>query len=152
MSSSVLIISSHDMTEEELADVIRQAGGIITTKSTARAFGGIIDGESDIWIDRIPCYDGVFDNEGNHLDEEDMALLEKARDLLGGEFQTWLYIDLGDGFGSDQLAVRFAYTCCQRWPCVVDNDEGLVFSHTDIEQIYKENGIFASYWIRKKRV
>ncbi|GHO64333.1 hypothetical protein KSC_032250 [Ktedonobacter sp. SOSP1-52] len=150
MSSSVLLFSSHNVTEEELADIILQSGGIVTTSPTARAFGGLVDGECDIWIDRIPCYDGVFDDEGNPLKEENIVLLEKAKGLLGGEFQTWLHIELGHGFGSEQLAVRFAYACCQLWPCVVDNNEGLLFTCKEIEKLYKENGVFFNYWIRRR--
>lgn len=150
MSSSVLLFSSHEVTEAELADVIRQAGGTVTLGPRAYAFGGLTDGEGNIWIDRIPCYDGVFDDEGNPLKEENIVLLEQAKDLLDGEFQTWLHIELGHGFGSGQLAVLFAYACCQRWPCVVDNQGGLLFTCKEIEQLYKENGTFSRYWLQKR--
>jgi hypothetical protein len=150
MSADILLFSSHYITDEELAQVIRQAGGILTPEPEARAFGGIIEGSTYVWINRIPCYDGVFDWEGEPLDEEDIVLLDKAKRLLGGEFQTWLYIALNTTptltkSGSQQLAVRFAYACCQHWPCVVDNNEGQLFSCKEIERLYKEGGGFTGY-------
>ncbi|GHO51703.1 hypothetical protein [Ktedonobacter robiniae] len=147
MSAGVGLYSSHDITEEELAEVILQAGGMLTPDSPAGYFGGLIEGEAYVWVFRIPCYDGVFDNEGNPLDEDEIVLLDQAKVLLGGEFQTWIYIHLGREPGSQRLAVRFAYTCCQRWPCIVDSDEkkGRVFSSQEIEQLYKEDGAFTGY-------
>ncbi|MGB8345879.1 MAG: hypothetical protein WCD86_13415 [Ktedonobacteraceae bacterium] len=147
MSANVGLYSSHDITEEELAQVILQSDGILTPQPEARAFGGIIDGSTYVWINRIPCYDGVFDWEGKPLNEDDITLLDEAKRLLGGEFQTWLFIALNTTptlakSGSQRLAVRFAYTCCQRWPCVVDNNEGQLFSCKQIERLYKEGGEF----------
>ncbi|MFL5662519.1 MAG: hypothetical protein ACJ8BW_14385 [Ktedonobacteraceae bacterium] len=145
MSSNVLLFSSHRITEEELAEVIRQADGLLTPQSAAGYFGGIIDEKTSVWIDSIPCYDGVFDDEGNPLDEDDVALLEQAKVLLGGEFQTWITIILSTTSGSQRLAVRFAHTCCQHWPCVVDNYQGQLFSCKEIEHLYKEGGGFTGY-------
>ena len=145
MSANVLLYSSHDITEEELAEVILQVQGVLTPEPEKRSFGGIIEGSTYVWIDSIPCYDGVFDDEGKPLDEEDMALLEQAKALLGGEFQTWIFIALSTTSGSQRLAVRFAHTCCQRWPCVVDNYEEQLFSYQEIEQLYKEGGGFTGY-------
>lgn len=144
MSASVLLFSSHDITEEELAEVILQAGGKLLSPGM-RSFGGIIDGEDAVWIDRIDCYDGVFDYEGKPLDDKEFALLEQARILLGGEFQTWIYIAIGHGSGSGRLAVRFAHTCCQHWPCVIDNTHWRLFSCQEIAQLYKEGGTFTGY-------
>jgi hypothetical protein len=98
-----------------------------------------------MWIMSIPCYDGVFDYEGNPLDEDVVALLEQAKVLLGGEFQTWITIILSTLSGSQRLAVRFAHTCCRYWPCVVDNNEGQLFSCKEIEKLYKEDGGFTGY-------
>jgi hypothetical protein len=147
MSAEVGLYSSHDISEEELTEVIRQAAGVLTPGSPAGYFGGLVAGEAYVWVFRIPCYDGVFDYEGNPLDEQEYALLEQAKVLLGGEFQTWICIVLGDIPGSQRLAVRFAYTCCQRWPCVVDTLEtnGRIFSCKEIEQLYKEDGAFTGY-------
>ncbi len=145
MSYGVLLYSSHDITEEELAEVILQADGVLTPGSPAGYFGGLVDGEAHVWIFRIPCYDGVFDGEGKPLDEDDIVLLDQAKALLGGEFQTWVYIRLGYRPGCQRLAVRFAHACCQRWPCVVDNDYGRLFSCREIDQLLKEDGAFSDY-------
>lgn len=145
MSANVALYSSHHITEEELAEVIRQAGGVLTPGSPAGYFGGLVDGEAHVWVFPIPTYDGVFDEEGKPLDENDIVLLDQAKAILGGEFQTWIFIRLGYKPGSQRLAVRFAYNCCQRWPCVVDNNEGQLFSCDEIEQLYKEDGWFTTY-------
>jgi hypothetical protein len=147
MSSCVLLYSNHLITEEELAEVILQADGVLTPEPEKRSFGGIIDGSTYVWIDSIPCYDGIFDYEGKPLDEKEFALLEQAKILLGGEFQTWIYIALDSSptlekSGSLRLAVRFAHICCQHWSCVVDNDQGRLFSCQEIEQLYRDGGVF----------
>src|SRR5579863_2271463 len=145
MSYGVVLYSSHDITEEELAEVILQADGVLTPDSPAGYFGGFVDGEAHVWASRIPCYDGVFDWEGRPLDENDSVLLDDAKALLGGEFQTWIYIRLGYRPGCQRLAVRFAHACCQRWPCVVDNNEGRLFSCNEIDRLVEEDGAFSSY-------
>ena len=119
MSASVLLYSSHRITEEELAGVILQSGGVLTPGSPAGYFGGLVDGEAHVWVFPVPCYDGVFDWEGKPLDEGEIMLLDQAKALLAGEFQTWIYIRLGYKPGCQRLAVRFARACCQLWPCVV---------------------------------
>lgn len=147
MSSNVLLYSSHLITDEELAEVIFQADGVLTPGSPAGYFGGLVAGEAYVWVSRIPCYDGVFDYEGKPMDEKDLVVLEQAKMLLGEDFQTWIYIMIGRTPGSQSLAVRFAYTCCQRWPCVVDTSEtkGRIFSCKEIEQLYQQNGAFTRY-------
>ncbi len=141
MSANVLLYSSHDITEEELAEVILQAQGVLTPEPEKRSFGGIIEGSTYVWIDSIPCNEGVFDP----LDEQAMAVLEQVEVLLGGKLQSCLYVTLNIKTGSQRLAVRFAHTCCQRWPCVVDNYEEQLFSYQEIEQLYKEGGGFTGY-------
>jgi len=146
MSANVLLYSSHDITEEELAEVILQVQGVLTPEPEKRSFGGIIEGSTYVWIDSIPCNEGVFDP----LDEQAMAVLEQAEVLLGGKLQSCLYITLDTTptvtrSGSQRLAVRFAHRCCQHWPCVVENNEGQLFSCQEIEQLYKEGGGFTGY-------
>lgn len=143
MSSNVLLYSSHSITEEELAEVIREAGGVLTPQGPS--FGRISNGWAHVWIKSIPCYEGVFDDEGTPLDEKDIALLEQAKALLGDEFQTWIYIALSHRSGSQALAVRFAHVCCQHWPCVVENNECQLFSCKEIGQRYLEGGGFSGY-------
>lgn len=143
MSASVLLYSSHRITEEELAEVIRQADGVLTPELVW--FRRISHDGTHVWIDRVPYYDGVFDDDGTPLTDEDVPLLDQAKVLLGGEFQTWISIILSRTSGSQRLAVRFAHTCCQHWPCVVDNLQGRLFAYKEIEQLYKEDGAFTGY-------
>lgn len=145
MSANIAIYSNDHIAEEELVEVIRQVGGILTPGSPAGYVGGFVDGDAHIWTKIIPCYDGVFDYEGKPLDEDDIILLDRAKSILGGEFETWIFIRLGIRSGSQRLAVRFAHICCQYWTCVVDNNEGGLFSCDEIEQLYKEGGGFTTY-------
>lgn len=145
MSANVLLYSSHLITKEELAEVILDTDGVVTPESGVRFFGSVFDGEAYIWIDSVPCYNGVFDYEGNPLDQKEFALLEQAKLLLGGEFQTWIYVSLGRTPGSQRQAVKFAFACCQRWPCVVNNDEKRLFSCEEIARLQEEGGGFTTY-------
>ena len=152
MSAGVVLCSCHFISDEELAEVLLQSHGVLTPESPAGYFGGLIDGEDYIWVFRIPCYDGVFDDEGNFLDENDRVWLERAKFLIGGEFQTWIYVNLGKSPGGRRLAVRFAYACCQRWPCVVVDNNDIkerIFSSQEIEQLYQEGGEFTYGTARK---
>ena len=108
MSANVVLYSSHRLTEEELAEVIRQADGVLTPERVW--FGRISQQVTHVWIERIPCYDGVSDDDGTPFDEQDVALLERAKVLLGGEFQTWIAIILSRTSGSQRLAVRLSET------------------------------------------
>lgn len=96
MSSNVLLYSSHLITDEELAEVILQADGVLTPGSPAGYFGGLVLGEAYVWISRIPCYDGVFDSEGKPMNEEVYTLLEQAKVLLGGNFKPGFISHLGE--------------------------------------------------------
>jgi hypothetical protein len=139
MASGLVLYSSHDITQEELMEVILQAGGMLKPNGDEDEPGGLIDGKAHVWISRVPCYDGVIG------DEDDLAYYDQAKALLGGEFQTWLYIRLGREPGTQRLAVRFAHTCCQRWPCVVSSEKPELFSCQDIERLFQEDGAFTGY-------
>lgn len=147
MSTGVVLYSSHHISEEELARVIVEAGGVLTPESPAGYFGGLIDGEAYVWAMIIPCYDGVFDSDDNPLNEEDIIFLGQAESLLDGELQTCMYLTIGKTPGSGRLTVRFAHICCQHWPCVVDDNEleGHLFSCEEIERLYREGGTFTGY-------
>ncbi|MBA2680157.1 MAG: hypothetical protein H0U76_17395 [Ktedonobacteraceae bacterium] len=140
MSSGLVLYSSHDLTREELREVILQSGGALKPEVDEEEPGGLIDGKAHLWVSHVPCYDGVASDN-----EEELARLEQAKALIGGEFQTWLYIRLGREPGTQRLAVRFAYTCCQRWPCVVESEEPELFSCQDIERLFQEDGAFTGY-------
>jgi len=74
-------------------------------------------------------------------------LPDQAKALLGGEFQTWMYIRLAYKPGCQRLAVRFAHACCQCWPCVVDNNEGRLFACYEIDRLVEKDGAFSSYTV-----
>ena len=143
MSHSILLYSSHEISDEELTEVILQNEGILTKSSPMGYIGGLIDGDAHIYVSRIPCYDGV---DG---DEEAMIVVDQAKAMLGAEFQTWLHIQLGHDAGSGLLGVRFAHACCQRWPCVVDEYDNL-FSCKEITEIFEEEKTFNQYTLQRR--
>lgn len=143
MSASVDLYSTHLITEKELMDVIREASGVVTPEGPY--FGRLSQGNTHVWIIISEPYNGVFDYKGEPFDQKEVALLDQAKEIIGGEFQTWLSILLSRKSGSQSLAVRFAYTCCQHWPCVVDNDEKRLFSCEEIAKLQEEGGGFTTY-------
>ncbi len=155
MSANLLLYSSHDITGEELAEVILEAGGIIPPESAAGYFGGIIDDGTAIWITPIAWDDGVFDDEGNFLDEDGAFWLEGTKKLLGGEPKACLYISLDYHplrDVSELLAARFALLCCDRWPCILDNNHGRIFSREEIERWYQEGDSFLRYTSERYKI
>jgi hypothetical protein len=66
-------------------------------------------------------------------------------EMLGDQYQSSLAIHLSHTPKTQQLAVRFAYVCCQHWPCVVYVNYDKLFSCEEIERLYKENGYFTLY-------
>ena len=143
MSASVGLYSSHLITEEELRNVIRQAGGVVTPEGPH--FGRISQEMTHVWIIPSEPYNGIFDHDGEPFHQSDVDLLDRAKEIIGGEFQTWISILLSTTSGSQRLAVLFAHTCCQRWPCVVDNDQGQLFSCEEIAKLHEEGGGFTTY-------
>jgi hypothetical protein len=149
MSSYILLYTSYALTEEELIAVIVEAGGVLSPDLPY--FGqvfvpGRLPGEfAGIWIDSIPCYSGVFDDQGEPLSEKDLQAVEQAKALLGDEFRSWLLVVLSRTAGTQKVAVHFAATFARHWPCVVDTLCGQLFSTEDIARLEQEGGHFTEY-------
>lgn len=140
MSASILLYTSYPLNKEELAEIIVQAGGVVTPNGPY--FGRVSHDWAHVWLLPIQCYDGVFDYEGNPLDEKEFELTERAKELLGGTFRAWLSLILNSKPGTQKLAVHFAYTFSLHWPCIVDNLEGRLFTGEEIALLEREGGAF----------
>lgn len=86
-----------------------------------------------------------MDDEGNPLSEEDAQAIAQTKAFLGGDPRSCLWIGLSRVKGTQQVAVRFAATIAKRWPCVVDDVYGRLFSTEDILRLEQEGGHFTEY-------
>jgi hypothetical protein len=107
MNPGVTVLSSHEITPEELKDVLLKAGGIYDPGGGA--FGLIGQGEQYIWIytneDSLQKDTAGFLNMLKH-DQPDV--LEEIQTKLGGVPRTYFEIVIRRTPGSQQLALDFA--------------------------------------------
>lgn len=136
MSYNIALYSSHRITTGELADVLQQAGGVVTPEIPR--FGRVSHEHSHTWISPEDCYDGI-------VDEEDFKFIAQINTLLGAECQSCLSIVVSSTPGSQQLAVRFAAVCSSHWPCVITTPERRFFLREEVEQLHREGGRFGTY-------
>ena len=136
MSESFLLYSSHFITTEELIEILRQAGGVVTLEGPR--FGRVSHHRSHIWISPIDCDEGV-------VDEEDLKEVAQVNALLGAQCRSCISIKVSSTPGSQRLAVHFASTCGSQWPCVIDNLHGQFFSWEEIKRLHREDGGFTTY-------
>ena len=140
MNPSVTVLSSYEITREELKDVLLKAGGIYDPGGGT--FGLIVQGEQCIWIhankDSLQKNTAGFLNVLK-LDQPDV--LEEIRVKLGGEPRTYFEIEIDRTPGSQQLALDFAMLLAETWRCVfvdLPPPRGIVLSKQDLLQLRKE--------------
>ena len=146
MTESVTLLSRHEITRQELAKVLIQAGGDYFPGNGC--IGRISQGEQSIWV-----YAGkeslreFLQEYLDILEQDDPVRLEQIRSKLGGEPQAYLEIEIRDTRGSGKLAVDFACRCAENWPCVViaSDPPPRVFSKKEILQLCKEGKGFRIY-------
>ena len=138
MSANLFLYSSHLISQEEFASVLQEVGGFLTPEETFEA--RISDTHSHLWLTHEAVDWFLKANE-----ESQRELFQQVRALLGGELQIVLDLILSSTPGTQRLAVRFAYACSRRWPCVIDDDYGKLFTREDIERLYEEGGGFTTY-------
>jgi hypothetical protein len=126
MSDTVTLLSTHQMTREELFEVIegmRQKGTDIDPEEVFDA--RISRDEGYIWV---LLYSGGVEE-----------LPEKAqiqiKEILEGSPQSGIDIEIGRQPGSQELAVELACLFAERWPCVVYDLRGKVFSHQELFEL-----------------
>ena len=125
MPKPFALVSSSDIKGQAFLDVVRAVGGVI---EDAKALPGrISQGERHVWV--------TLDN--SLLNEYEADEIELIRQKLGGRPQSCILIDVSRTEGSKRLALEFACTCAERWPCVVYNLRDKVISASELLRLRK---------------
>jgi hypothetical protein len=144
VNPSVTLLSSYEITREELQDVLLKAGGY---SPRGGSFGLISQGEQYIWIHAGAS--SLREFLADYLDvlkQDAPGVLELIRAKLGGEPQAYIEIEIRRTPGSQQLAVDFACLCAETWPCVVVvSHPRQVFSKEEMLQLRREGKGFMMY-------
>ena len=109
MPKPVALVSSSDIQGQAFLDVVREVGGAIEDAKALQ--GRISQGERHVWV--------ALDN--SLLNEYETEEVELIHQKLGGKPQSCILLDISRTAGSERLALEFACTCAERWPCVVYN-------------------------------
>jgi hypothetical protein len=138
MNPSVTVLSSQEITLEELKDVLLKAGGIYDPGGGM--FGLILQEERYIWIHTGAS--SLREFLADYLDvlEQDVPdILEQIQTKLGGEPRAYFELEIRRTPGSQRLAVEFANLCAETWPCVVVcSRPRYIFSKEEIQQLLRE--------------
>jgi hypothetical protein len=138
VSENISLVSSEQISLDELENLILRMGGFLTTDFGR--FGQISpQKKAVIWL-WLGTIQELFSGEPPELPQKIQAKLE-------GVPKTHIIIEISTQTGSQKLAVDFAAACAERWPCVVDPGHGIVFSREEILQIQREGGWLLNYGI-----
>ena len=114
MSEMLVLYSSHVHTRQEVEEIILEAGGVLTDQGHL----GRISQDHTKYVFIWPGDENVrgFDSIYEFLEPTAQELI---RAKLGGEATSTISLEIGMTPGSGVLAVRFALTYAQHWPCVI---------------------------------
>ena len=147
MLPSVTVLTSQEITLDELKEVVLKAGGICGPELGAGNFGIIQNGDAYLAILVFP--DTWHEFTTGFLDvlkHDQPDVLEEVQAKLGGEPRNSFELEIGRGLESQQLAIDFAIRLTEIWPCVfVDfpHPRGVVFSRDELFQLRKEGKYLA---------
>ncbi len=130
MSNPVSLISSAVITSDELAAFLPTVGARATP--AAAFLGQLSEGNRHVWIsiDNTPLED---------FDQQELDVLTR---LLGDIPRTLIGLEISRASGSQQLAVRFALATAERWPCVVDDTYGKIYTPQQLEEMRRTGATF----------
>ena len=120
MPKPFALVSSSDIRGQEFLNMVREVGGVIEDAKALQ--GRISQGEQHVWV--------ALDN--SLLNEFEADEVELIRQKLGGKPQACVLLDVSRTAGSERLALEFACTCAERWPCVVYNLRDKVLSASEL--------------------
>jgi hypothetical protein len=120
MPKPFALVSSNDVKGQEFLDMVREVGGVIEDAKALQ--GRISQGEQHVWV--------ALDN--SLLNEFEADEVELIRQQLGQKPQSCILLDVSRTAGSERLALEFACTCAERWPCVVYNLRDKVLSASEL--------------------
>ena len=95
-------------------------------------FGRISNGFCHAWIDLSP-------KELAAAIEDDPVWITEVRSKLEGQPQTWITVEISRTKDSDILALDFAIHSSERWPAILDDLDGHLFTYKKLLQIRENN-------------
>jgi hypothetical protein len=125
MPKPLALVSSSDIQGQAFLDVVRAVGGVIEDAKALQ--GRISQGERHVWV--------ALDH--SLLSEYEADEIELIRQKLGGKPQSCIVLNVSRTAGSERLALAFACTCAERWPCVVYNLRDKVLSASELLRLRK---------------
>ena len=154
MSENVRLYSSHLITVEELRSVLLAVGGkpVAPMDKGFTLLGVVEEGKRHILIsgDPDPKDDPqrFWSENAPYLGQE---FLQEVQTKLGAKPVISLYVEIGHAPKSGLLAVRFAYQCALRWPCigsaeVFEDKEWIlkIYTKEDMERLLAEGQAFTT--------
>ncbi len=154
MSERVMMYTSYPLTFDELSAAILAAGGesIVPVDDKYDLLGRVEDGERHVLVygSRNPQTPLQFREE--NLPYIGKELLEEIEAKLGGKPVASFLLGIGHAPRSGLLAVKLAYQCAVRWPCIVWAEvfekgkfEIKVYTREDMERMRAEGKAFTGY-------
>lgn len=128
----IWLMSSHQITHEELKEMVLEAGGVLTPDRPFMA--RVSQGENHVWVYGVEEIDPADPGW-----EDDQDALQAAQLLLGEMPRSSTVLFMSYGSGSPRVALKFAKICAQHWPCVLESfDNTKFFTKEEIEQLEQE--------------
>ncbi len=126
MNHPFTIVSSDEITHDDLIALLQQAGATLTPD---QVYAGRLAYEN--------IYVWVFMGDASEETEEQLAQKEE---FLGAPPRTFLILNasLKDTSISYQLVYDFTYLCTQKYRCLLDNNMGDLITAEDVKDVYEQ--------------
>jgi hypothetical protein len=129
MSNSALLISSDDISFDDLNDFILSIGGHLLPQESSSFV--ISDQGADLWLAK--------QDEEFASDFYDASTLEEWKRHLGKDMKTVIELRLDHTILCKQLYLYVSYELGRRWNIVLDDVDDSVVSYRDIVATHKSN-------------
>lgn len=129
MSDSAMVISSDEISLDDLRGFVSSLGGNLVPQETASFV--INDQETDLWV---AIQDSEFASE--FYDDETLKAWSKS---LGGDMKTIIELQLDHTPLCKQLYLYVAYKLGEKWNIVLDDVDDSVVGYSDLVSMYKKN-------------
>ncbi len=124
MSHTFTLISSSEITNEDFNELLQQSGAVMHPDEVYD--GRISQADRHVWLVlNKTCLQNLEEED----QQEERELLVKQ---LRGEPKTCIDLTVSRTEGSQQLAVEFASLCATKYPCIVDDNMGRIFTTHDL--------------------
>lgn len=139
MSEPIIVISSSNITKDELIAFIQIVGLEIVEQPNDPFFGYLGRADMYIWL---AMHNRITELEG---EPNEFAIIQQK---LGGEPQTVILLEMSRTPGNKLLAYELAASLAKQWPCVVDNLSGYdrrITSSTELFALLESGCDFEGY-------